>query len=124
MEALRSAEALQVHWEAAHSSNGGGGASATPISSQYVIDCTTHIRTYTIQLTLYIQPYNVPIHRVHTIYVHTYRSALPSEPIKYVPLPLEPDEDELEHYKTQVKIMTDLINVSEGDREGGRGVGM
>ena len=30
MEALRSAEALQVHWEAAHSSNGGGGASATP----------------------------------------------------------------------------------------------
>ena len=35
-----------------------------------------------------------------------------SEPVKYVPLPLEPDEDELEHYKTQVKIMTDLINVS------------
>ena len=31
MEALRSAEALQVHWDAAHS--GGGGASATDSKS-------------------------------------------------------------------------------------------
>ena len=39
MEALRSAEALQVHWEAAHSSDGGG-ASATPTKAkpaQYVM---------------------------------------------------------------------------------------
>ena len=38
MEALRSAEALQVHWEAAHSSEGGG-ASAAPTKAlppQYV----------------------------------------------------------------------------------------
>ena len=37
--------------------------------------------------------------------------------MKYIPPPLGPDEDELEHYKTQVKIMTDLINVSVGSRE-------
>ena len=44
------------------------------------------------------------------------------EPMKYIPPPLGPDEDELEHYKTQVKIMTDLINVSEGFRERERGI--
>ena len=44
--------------------------------------------------------------------------------MKYIPPPLGPDEDELEHYKTQVKIMTDLINVCVGlrEREGGRDV--
>ena len=48
MEALRSAEALQVHWEAAHSSDngvvGGGGGGASAISSKsktavYVVSC-------------------------------------------------------------------------------------
>ena len=40
------------------------------------------------------------------------RAPVGNEPVRYVPPALEPDEDELEHYKTQVKIMTDLINVS------------
>jgi hypothetical protein len=33
-----------------------------------------------------------------------------NEPVRYAPPPLEPDGDELDHYKTQVKIMTDLLN--------------
>ena len=40
-----------------------------------------------------------------------------SEVMRFAPPPLEADEDELEHYKTQVKIMTDLINVSHWERE-------
>ena len=50
----------------------------------------------------------------------TYDCRPASDPVRYAPPPLEPDEDELEHYKTQVKIMTDLINVSERVA-GGRG---
>ena len=52
MEALRSAEALQVHWEAAHSSDrggggGGGGANAvsTKLKPQYVT-CYIHYIMY------------------------------------------------------------------------------
>ena len=45
MEALRSAEALQVHWEAAHSSDnggvGGGGGGASAKTAVYVISCIT-----------------------------------------------------------------------------------
>ena len=39
----------------------------------------------------------------------------------YAPAPLGPGEDELEHYKTQSKIMTDLINVRQLGREEGGG---
>ena len=39
----------------------------------------------------------------------------------YAPPPPDPGEDELEHYKTQVKIMTDLINVRRETMEGGSG---
>ena len=49
MEALRSAEALQVHWEAAHSSDRGGGGGANAVSTklkpQYVT-CYIHITHY------------------------------------------------------------------------------
>ena len=41
-----------------------------------------------------------------------YRVPAGNEPVRYKPPPLEPDADELDHYKTQVKIMTDLLNVS------------
>ena len=47
-----------------------------------------------------------------------HRSGAPLEPVKYAPPPLAPDEDELEHYKTQVMIMTDLINVRRREGEG------
>ena len=36
MEGLRSAEALQVHWEAAHSSNGAGKAGPKPTTARYL----------------------------------------------------------------------------------------
>ena len=146
MEALRSAEALQVHWEAAHSTEGGG-ASATPPKPKAAPWVHIHV---------YVCMYNVHVHvqcsalyctyvctcAIYSVHVCTCmsfsetlhdcvmspllfdRPAVPAEPVKYVPPPLEPDEDELEHYKTQVKIMTDLINVCVWELgEGELGVG-
>lgn len=118
MEALRSAEALQVHWEAAHSSNGGG-ASATPTKTKpptYVILEFNVKNTLTTCTTpLHVNVCNkcacVLVCDTHNYQGSPHRSGGPPQPTKYEPPPPDPDEDELDHYKTQVKIMTDLINV-------------
>lgn len=76
MEGLRSADALQVHWEAAHSKDGQEeGAKATTSSGVLKTD-----------------------------------NAAAKMDVFVPPLP-EAGEDELEHYRLQVKIMADIINV-------------
>ena len=95
MEGLRSADALQIHWEAAHSKDGGEGAKATTSSGAR-------------------------------------KSTQNKDAVKkaelFVPPPPLAGEDELEHYRLQVKIMADIINVcfrclymfSEGEGVDGR----
>ena len=77
MEALRSADALQVHWEAAHSKDGEEGAKATSSSTKE----SGQSKDGSKKLDLFVPP------------------------------PPQTGEDELEHYRLQVKIMADIINV-------------
>ena len=79
MEGLRSADALQVHWEAAHSKDNGEGAKATSSSSGG--KGSAQSKSTGKQLDLFVPP------------------------------PPLAGEDELEHYRLQVKIMADIINV-------------
>ena len=79
MEGLRSADALQVHWEAAHAKDGGEGAKATSSSGKQAGQSST--------------------------------DGAMKRPDVFVPPPPLEGEDELEHYRLQVKIMADIINV-------------
>ena len=81
MEALRSADALQVHWEAAHAKDGEEGAKAT---SSSVAKGDTKNEDAVRKTELFVPP------------------------------PPVAGEDELEHYRLQVKIMADIINVCFG----------
>ena len=85
MEGLRSADALQVHWEAAHSKDNGEGAKATSSSSSGGKGGAGGKGATKQQLDLFVPP------------------------------PPLSGEDELEHYRLQVKIMADIINVSTLD---------
>ena len=82
MEGLRSADALQVHWEAAHGKDNGEGAKATSSSSSGGKGGAGGKGATKQQLDLFVPP------------------------------PPLSGEDELEHYRLQVKIMADIINVS------------
>ena len=82
MEGLRSADALRVHWEAAHSKDNGEGAKATSSSTSGGKGGAQGKVAAKQQLDLFVPP------------------------------PPLAGEDELEHYRLQVKIMADIINVS------------
>lgn len=99
MEALRSAEALQVHWEAAHSKPEGGGAranvdgaSATPPAKRYINNIISFAKC------------DFPV-----------RDLIAKKPVsidQYIPtLPSEGAEDELDQYRTLAQEMIVLINV-------------
>ena len=77
MEGLRSADALQVHWEAAHSKDVEEGAKATSSTTKSTTQSHDGVKKAEL----------------------------------FVPPPPVDGEDELEHYRLQVKIMADIINV-------------
>ena len=83
MEGLRSADALQVHWEAAHGKDNGEGAKATSSTPSGGKRGAGGKGAAKQQLDLFVPP------------------------------PPLAGEDELEHYRLQVKIMADIINVSD-----------
>lgn len=86
MEALRSAEALQVHWDAAHSNSGASAASAT-------VEPATNSKQAS----------------VNSAVVSDGEASGVYEP----QLPAEGSENELTEYKTLVNKMTETINVRD-----------
>eukprot|EP00731_Ephydatia_muelleri_P000215 Em0001g215a len=87
MEKLKSAEALQVHWESAHGNDFGGSVGTVHVTPAKK------------------QPRNEP--------VETPRASRQKEPSvlePYVPPTMEDGGNELDYYKVQLKLATDIIN--------------
>ena len=110
MEALRSAEALQVHWDAAHSSSGAG-AAAVPVQ---LVRPGGGSGSSTPQMT------RADIGEGGGAGGGDDGGGGVNGSLYSPQLPEEGTEGELEEYRSLVKKMTQVINVSGKREEGGR----